>query len=172
MAQIPILAAIRANHRSCPQHLARSALDPWLWRCEHCGCLSNYYSLPILEERIRVRTRVPRTDHPIAHCDHCGQGAHWMHIASEIQVNRALRAPNEYLLKHHTNEFRRLQSRDHSHELRLLDPAETLHAAATEWSRTQCSLDRRKRLLHQIRDIFKAGSSGVLRYWSNVRMHS
>lgn len=157
-------------------------MDPGRWRCEYCGRLSSLNFAAAMEQKIRTRMRVPY-DIPIVRCDHCYGRANWMHIASEIQVNRALKAPHEFLIWNVENMFKQLQMRDLGHQLRLLEPAEGLYATALGWVKTihrwapglrpgeSCLSPQgpSKRVLAEIKDIVGAASGGA-RYWSNVRM--
>lgn len=105
----------------------------WTWRCESCGLQNYIFNLELLEENIRLLMQVeqhtirfegaPIYRELIAKCESCNERAHWEHIASEIQVNRALKAPYDFFGWDAFDLFRQLQTRDTDHNLRLFDPA-------------------------------------------------
>lgn len=112
----------------------RGRMGTWRWRCEYCGQLNDLSPRAIEEEQTRI-WHLPDRINPHASCDLCRQTASWNHIASEIQVNRALREPHQYLYPHHADHFRELIIRDPGHNLRVLAPADvaSLHAEALRW---------------------------------------
>lgn len=71
---------------------------------------------------------------PFADCDHCGQKATWQHFSSEIQVNKALRAPDHFLNPEHAERFVELQAFNDA--LKVSVPEGGLHAAVQEWIRS------------------------------------
>lgn len=84
--------------------------------------------------------------------------AFWNHIASEMQVNRALRAPHDFLRPEIADHFRQLVIEDCSHALRLLDPVEGLHTAAIEWMKFPNNL------------IHRGNRGGGQEVWTYVRV--
>lgn len=68
-----------------------------------------------------------------ARCGQCGQAPSWNHMASEIQVNRALKAPRELASPANARLFRELAEHDPSRALRVVRPAAGLRDAAAEW---------------------------------------
>lgn len=62
----------------------------WTWRCEYCGRLSYIDCRAIARDRPRIWQR-KACPNPHTQCDHCSGMARWNHIASEMQLNRALR---------------------------------------------------------------------------------
>ncbi|KAI7783816.1 hypothetical protein LA080_011289 [Diaporthe eres] len=152
----------------------------WSWRCEDCGHLSCILRGVIVEDRARIRQRVAHT-RPVL-CAYCEQPADWKHLSSEIQVNRALKAPHEFLYADTTDDFSQLRAQDWSDDaLRILDPAEGLQDEAVEWMRVPYSLTYRgsqgafgqspteapKYFLRQIRAITTSASGGE-NFWDNV----
>lgn len=106
-----------------------------------------------------------------------------MHIASELQVNRALRRPHEFLDSAVADLYRKLQAQDHDHSLRILDHAESFPAAPLNWMRIPRIFTHRnsatmvgntpyqpeKSLLQEIKDSTEA-SVGSAEFWNNERM--
>lgn len=143
MAQTPVSAGNvppppRNSPRTPPSNASATSVvyrgrdGDWTWRCEHCGRLRFFGAQAIVEERTRIwHSR----RNPYAWCDNCGLTASWNHIASEIQVNRALRAPHEYLDADVAERFSRLRIRDISHALRVFGPRRVvgLQILAREW---------------------------------------
>lgn len=127
---------------------------------------------------------VPQTP-GIAKCDHCGLWARFRHIASEVQVNRALRQPHEFLYGDVSDQYRKVQAyvQDRGQYLRILDPVGSFSAAAIHWTRIRRSWVHGqfattvngtphwppRRLLREV----KAGTEatfGSAEFWSNERM--
>lgn len=106
-----------------------------------------------------------------------------MHIASELQVNRALRRPHEFLDSAVADQYRRLQAQDEDHSLRILDHADSFPAAPLHWMRIPRIFTHRnaatmtgdtpyqpeKCLLREIKDGTEA-TLGSAVFWSNERM--
>lgn len=156
----------------------------WKWRCEYCGKLSLLGSRVVAEDKTRVWHHPPRKN-PYACCENCRRRARWNHITSEIQVNRALRSPHEFLYSDIAHHFSNLRISDRGDNLRVSGPADvgSLQTAAREWMQFPYSLTHRgspgaygrspqrhqKYFLGQIRAISMSGI-GSLRFWRNVRM--
>lgn len=61
-------------------------------------------------------------------------------MASEIQVNRALRAPQEFINPENARHFNSLADHDPFHALRVVRPTESLSGEAVGWMQFPSSL--------------------------------
>lgn len=137
----------------------------------------------LLDEKIRIIIILGIQLRRVVKCNHCEMWASWRHIASELQVNRALRRPHEFLDSAVFDVYTRLQAQDRDNSLQILDPARSFPAAPLRWMRIRRIFKHRESahwvgrtpyqpercLLREIKDGTEA-TLGSAEFWSNKRM--
>lgn len=132
----------------------------WTWRCLNCGRIS-YLSHP----GARVHTL----------CSHCHHHPSAAHLASETVVNRALRAPEEFLHPRSECTFGRSGCPN-----RLSHPIGTICQLAQDWANTHYHLGAQQLrslisgggdvTFEGIKAFAPYGNDGTV-YWNDLRVH-
>ncbi|KAI3397247.1 hypothetical protein diail_11046 [Diaporthe ilicicola] len=168
-----------------PNNLAINSQDDygrepvrWTWRCTSCARI-NYLDR-------RIESGKPWNDDernaPYHRCDQCRDPAKWSHLASEFLVNRALRAPHEFLRTDPVATYAWLGYHDGDRFGRISHPPHHIQRLAEGWTASRrdlmvrtderpspsLSLDGGFTFQH-IRDYAPSEAGGGI-YWDKIRV--